>query len=240
MKTSPGSVRSRLAAALPAQAMAASAGRGVPFEQRCEQRDAADLRSQRCARPGYRVDNTVSSRVLNNRSVHHYAGELMLGMTALEARTEVIFDGPALADPATGRECVAPRISVDLVFPRMSVFVAREFAPSSCSYRKILEHEMRHVQLYRDQFPLARNALARGAGGALWRAPAVRRRAAPAWPRSSPKSTTGCARSSGAKSPRMEVAAAGDGHPRKSRSACRCPARASWPATWAGATDLPR
>ncbi|HEY0489652.1 MAG TPA: hypothetical protein VGD30_09090 [Telluria sp.] len=125
----------------------------VPFEQRCER----EMRPQfevRLRETGYRVDNTVSSRVLNNRSAHNYAGELMLGMTALEARTEVLFDGPALADHASGRECVAPRISVDLVFPRMSVFVAREFSPASCSYRTILEHELRHVRLYREQFPL--------------------------------------------------------------------------------------
>jgi hypothetical protein len=149
-----------LGAAMPAQAMAEERP-DVPFEQRCEQ-EMRPIFELRLRETGYRVDNTVSSRVLNNRSRHHYAGELMLGMTAFEARTEVLFDGPSLADPATGRECVAPRISVDLVFPRMAVFVAREFAPSSCSYRKILEHEMRHVALYRGQFPLLETRLRQG------------------------------------------------------------------------------
>ncbi|WP_147373999.1 hypothetical protein [Massilia cavernae] len=137
-----------LAAALPA----AARGANPSFEQRCEQ-EMKPMFEVSLRESGYTVDNTVSSRVLNNRSVHHYAGEQMLGMTALEARTVVSFDGPALADKASGRECVAPRISVALTFPKMSVFVAREFAPASCSYRQVLEHELRHVQLYRDQFP---------------------------------------------------------------------------------------
>lgn len=130
---------------------AAQAG-GQTFEQRCEMEMKPSFEVS-LRESGYQVDNTVSSRVLNNRSVHHYAGELMLGMTALEARTVVSFDGPALADKATGRECVAPRISVELAFPAMSVFVAREFSPASCSYRQVLDHELRHVQRYRDQFP---------------------------------------------------------------------------------------
>lgn len=130
----------------------ARAAGATDFEQRCERemkpQFAVSLRES-----GFQIDNTVPSRVLNMRGAHNYAGDLMLGMTALQARTEVTIDGPALADQASGRECIAPRVSVDLIFPRMSVFVAREFAPNSCSYRTVLEHEMRHVQLYREQFP---------------------------------------------------------------------------------------
>lgn len=122
------------------------------FEQRCE-REMKPQFAVSLVDAGHRIVNTVSSRVLNNRSVHHYAGELMLGMTAIETQTSVVFDGPTLGDAESGRECVSPRISVQLLVPRMSVFVAREFSPVSCSYRKILEHELRHVQLYRDQFP---------------------------------------------------------------------------------------
>lgn len=141
-----------LAMALPpAFAAPATAARSA-FEQRCEHemRPRFDVR---LSESGHQVDNTVSSRVLNNKSVHSSPGEFMLGMTALQTHTSVLFDGPALADDASGRECVSPRISVELVVPRMAVYVAREFPPASCSYRNILEHEMRHVQLYRDQFP---------------------------------------------------------------------------------------
>lgn len=138
-------------AALPGLAAAAKPA-DLSFEQRCE-REMKPRFDVSLSELGHQIDNTVSSRVLNNKSVHNSAGEFMLGMTALETHTSVLVDGPAIGDKATGRECVSPRISVELVVPRMSVYVAREFAPTSCSYRKILEHEMRHVQLYREQFP---------------------------------------------------------------------------------------
>lgn len=149
-----------LSALLAPAAWAASTG-PTKFEQRCERemkpRFTVSLRES-----GYRIDNSVPSRVLNMRGAHNYAGDLMLGMTSLQARTEVTIDGPSLADQASGRECIAPRISVDLVFPHMSVFVAREFSPNSCSYREVLAHEMRHVQLYRDQFPAVEARVRRG------------------------------------------------------------------------------
>ncbi|NML61745.1 hypothetical protein HHL21_11775 [Massilia sp. RP-1-19] len=138
-------------AASPGLAMAEQTA-DLSFEQRCE-REMKPRFDVSLSEAGHHIDNTVSSRVLNNRSVHSYAGEFMLGMTALETRTSVLFDGPTISDKASGRECVSPRIAVELVVPRMSVYVAREFSPASCSYRKILEHEMRHVQLYREQFP---------------------------------------------------------------------------------------
>lgn len=131
---------------------AASTTPDLPFDQRCE-REMKPRFEVTLSEAGHQIDNTVSSRVLNNKSVHNSAGDFMLGMTALETHTSVLVDGPAIGDKATGRECVSPRISVELVVPRMSVYVAREFAPTSCSYRKILEHEMRHVELYREQFP---------------------------------------------------------------------------------------
>ncbi|MCC6072890.1 hypothetical protein ACFSQU_14090 [Massilia sp. GCM10020059] len=138
-------------AALPGMAIATTASEPA-FEQRCE-REMKPRFDVSLSEAGHQVDNTVSSRVLNNKSVHNSAGDFMIGMTALETHTSVLFDGPTLADKATGRECVSPRISVELLVPRMSVYVAREFAPTSCSYRAILEHEMRHVHLYREQFP---------------------------------------------------------------------------------------
>ena len=142
-----------LAVALSAMASLAVAGTsGHSFEQRCE-REMTPQFAVSLADNGYRIVNNVSSRVLNNRGVRRHAGQLMLGMTAIETQTSVVFDGPALGHAASGRECVAPHISVQLVVPHMLVYVAREFAPESCSYRKVLEHELRHVQLYRAQFP---------------------------------------------------------------------------------------
>ncbi len=102
---------------------------------------------------GYQVDNTVSSKVLNNRAEQATISQRILGMTQFESRVEVSFDAPVLADAQGGRECVAPRIAVALHFMPMKVYVAREFPASSCSFRTVLAHEMRHVAIYHDQLP---------------------------------------------------------------------------------------
>lgn len=133
---------------MPQRADAADAS----FQQRCE-RDMKPTLQVSSHEPGYRIDNSVSSRVLNNRSAHAYAGEFMLGMTALQARAEFTIDAPSLQDAPNGRECIAPRVFVELSFPALQVYVAREFSPASCSYREILAHEMRHVQVYRTHLP---------------------------------------------------------------------------------------
>lgn len=147
----------------------AIASNTTPFQARCERemRPKIVIESRDY---GYRIDNTVPSRVLHNRALHSAAGDLMLGMTALESRVEIESDGPALQDGVSGAECIAPRISVALRYLPIQVYVAREFSPASCSYREILAHEMRHVQLYRELLPkvqtLVRGALAQRFAGA--------------------------------------------------------------------------
>lgn len=122
------------------------------FEQRCENemRPSFEVLAHR---PGFVVHNSVSSRVLNTRGAYTLAGQAMLGMTASSTRAEIAIEGPALSDPATGRECIAPRISVELSYQPLNVYVAREFHPASCSYRVVYAHEMQHVKVYADNLP---------------------------------------------------------------------------------------
>lgn len=122
------------------------------FEQRCE----SEMRPRFevvAHRPGFVVHNTVSSRVLNNKGSYTVAGQAMLGMTSGSTRAEITLDGPALSDPGSDRECIAPRITVDLSYQPLDVYVAREFQPTSCSYREVYAHEMRHVKVYADNLP---------------------------------------------------------------------------------------
>jgi hypothetical protein len=144
-------------------AQGAGATGKTPFQLRCEREMTPTILVE--ARDyGYRIDNTVSSKVLHNRAMHSYSGDLMLGLTALESRVEVTIDGPALQDRGSDAECIAPRLTVALHYLPMNVYIAREFSPASCSYREILAHEMRHVRLYREHLPkvqaLVRTALA--------------------------------------------------------------------------------
>jgi hypothetical protein len=133
---------------LPRDAAAAA----TVFEQRCES-EILPIISVQSRHPGFKVHNTVSARVLNTRGASSYAGQAMLGMTASSTRAEIDIDGPGFADPASDRECIAPRITVELSYQPLDVYVAREFHPASCAYREVISHEMQHVKVYLDNLP---------------------------------------------------------------------------------------
>jgi hypothetical protein len=149
----------------PQHALAAPDG---SFEQRCE-REMLPSFQVSAHRPGFVVHNTVSSSMLNNRGAYNHAGQLLLGMTASSTIAEIDIDGPSLADPAGGRECIAPIVTVQLSYQPLNVYVAREFHPASCSYRVVYAHEMQHVRIYMDHLPrleqLVRGELVKRYGG---------------------------------------------------------------------------
>jgi hypothetical protein len=122
------------------------------FEQLCERNMRPSI-VVRAHRPGYVVHNTVSSRVLNTRGAHNVSGQAMMGLTASSTRAEIFIDGPGLSDSASGRDCIAARIEVDLSYEPLDVYVAREFHPASCSYRAVFEHELQHVAVYAENLP---------------------------------------------------------------------------------------
>ncbi len=138
------------------------------FEQRCEAQMHPSVRVT-ASPPTYILNNKLSTRLLTNRATYASSAHTIMGMTFSSTNADISLDGPSLIDPAGGRECIAPRIEVDLSFQPLEVFVAREFPPQSCSYREVFEHEMKHVKLYAEH--LARIE-------ALVRAELVRRYAA--------------------------------------------------------------
>jgi hypothetical protein len=151
---------------LPRPVMSAAPAR--PFEQRCESEMRPSFEVL-VRMDGFAVHNTVSSRVLNTRGSYTRPGETMMGMTASSTRADIAIGGATLSDPASGRECVAPRVTVELSYQPLNVYVARELHPASCSYREVYAHEMRHVAIYRDNLPVierrVREELVRRYGG---------------------------------------------------------------------------
>ncbi|GAB3400273.1 hypothetical protein NX774_09935 [Massilia agilis] len=156
--------------ALPCAAHAAD-----DFIARCE-REMKPVFEVRAREAKFDLSTSLSSRVLNTKVSYGAAAQLTMGMTSGTHRTEIGIDGPSMLDAAHRRECVAPRIYVDLAYEPLRVFVAREFHQQSCAYRTVYEHEMRHVQVYRDNLPVlerhVREALEqRYAGRPLYGAP---------------------------------------------------------------------
>lgn len=108
---------------------------------------------------GYKVNNNLSTSTLNHKGKVSYAGEYVLGMTALQKVTVIDLDGEVWQDKQTGGECFAPKISVKLIYEPLDVFVGSEFFPGTCIYNEVFEHEMQHVRLYQNSYPVVENTI---------------------------------------------------------------------------------
>jgi hypothetical protein len=130
----------------------AASAQPTPFEAQCRERLRPTF-TINTIQAGYQIENNTSTRVLHKRSMHSHSSDLMLGLTAVTSRVEVGVSGHVLQEAGTGRECLAPQIDIELRYQPLKVYIAREFSPLGCPYREVLEHEMRHVQLYLDHLP---------------------------------------------------------------------------------------
>lgn len=152
-----------------------AAGR-TPFQARCEDSIGESVSVLTSRQNGYRLDNTYSFHGLSRMKGERAPGSYVLGLTRAESRVSIVVKGRMLSDPASGYECIAPRLEVNLYYLPIVVYVGREFAPGSCAYREILAHEMRHLAVYKDFLPRAEKvvgaALARRFEGKPLYAPA--------------------------------------------------------------------
>lgn len=124
-----------------------------PFQVRCEAMAQNSRASFSSSDNGYRIDNSIPYRQLTRMKRPAVSSGFVLGLTRTESRVSVKVDGQMLTDPATGVECVAPRIDVALYYQPIVIYVGREFVPDTCAYREILAHEMRHLKSYMDYLP---------------------------------------------------------------------------------------
>jgi hypothetical protein len=155
----------KLACALVLLLASGGAAARTPFQAQCEDTIGQTVSVLSARENGYRVDNTRSYRTLTVMKGATPRGSYVLGLTRAESRVQVGVGGPILTDPASGYECVAPRIEVSLYYVPIVIYVSREFPPGSCAYQEVLAHEMRHLKAYLDFLPkvetTVRAALAR-------------------------------------------------------------------------------
>ena len=104
---------------------------------------------------GYRLDHTRSYHDLTRMKGSARRNAYVLGLTHTESRVSIKVEGKMLSDPASGYECIAPRVEVLLYYLPIVVYVGREFPPGSCAYQEVLAHEMRHLNTYLDYLPKA-------------------------------------------------------------------------------------
>jgi len=133
----------------------ASAQQRTPFQAKCEDTIGETVSVLSSQQQGYRVDVTRSFYDLTRLKGQVRPGAWVLGLTHTDARVLIKVGGRMLQDRASGYECITPRIDVALTYMPIVVYVSREFAPTTCSYREIMTHEMRHLKTYQDFLPQA-------------------------------------------------------------------------------------
>ncbi|MFC5462107.1 hypothetical protein [Massilia niabensis] len=131
----------------------------TPFQARCEDSIGESVSVISSQQDGYRVDNSHSFHGLDALKGGRAPGSHVLGLTRTESRVTIGVQGRMLTDPASGYECVAPRLEVKLHYLPIIVYVGREFAPGTCAYREILAHELRHRDIYLGFLPGAEKAV---------------------------------------------------------------------------------
>lgn len=133
----------------------AAAQSRTPFQAQCEDTLGETISVLSSRREGYRIDNSRSYFDLTRLKGNVRRGSWVLGLTHTEARVSIKVGGRMLVDEASGYECVAPRIDVNLYYAPIVIYVSREFPPGSCSYQEVLAHELRHLRTYQDFLPRA-------------------------------------------------------------------------------------
>ncbi len=129
-------------------AQAASAR--TPFQIRCEDTISKTVSVLSSQQNGYTVNNQLPYRALTARTGSMDNRMQTLGLTVTKGVYRATLGGPILQDQASGYECVAPRVTIQLNYSPVLIYVGNEFAPGSCAYKEILTHEQRHLKAYMD------------------------------------------------------------------------------------------
>lgn len=132
-----------------------------PILQRCDQLTKNTTVSIKSTEGDFKVKNNLPSMMLNHKGKLSYAGEYVLGLTALQKKTVINFQGEVWPDHPSGGECMAPSISIELIYDPMEVYIGSEFTPDTCIYNMVLDHEMEHVKLYRQSMKTTEDIIRR-------------------------------------------------------------------------------
>lgn len=116
----------------------------------CEELPKPSFRLQRLDEP-LTTEHHESYRALSGlaRQLARPGSEIV-GLTRGTAVVDIETRLAIVVDRRTNLECASPQLTVAYGYRPMTVYVAREFPKGSCAHERILDHEMRHVQAYRE------------------------------------------------------------------------------------------
>lgn len=128
----------------------AQAAERTPFQVRCEDSISKTVSVLSSQQNGYTINNQLPYRALTAKAGNMDNRMQTLGLTVTKGLYKVKLGGPVLQDAASGYECIAPKVDVTLNYSPVLIYVGNEFAPGTCAYQEILEHEQRHLKAYMD------------------------------------------------------------------------------------------
>ncbi len=133
-----------------ATSVAARAGL-VSFEERCEQKLPKTTIDIVAAPIEYATDRDRSYTELTQMSGETSSAVHAFGLTTAEISHHASLETAGIEDTRSGRTCVRPAIRVELAMTPMTVYVSREVTDDPCRAATILEHELKHVAVYRER-----------------------------------------------------------------------------------------
>lgn len=120
------------------------------FEQHCE-KALPPTRVVVAAVPvSYGFDDSRPYAELTRMGVEAGEGERIIGLTRARISHSASIAVAGIEDPRSKRVCVRPEIAVQLSMLPMTVYVGREFRDDECRRQAIIEHEQKHVAVYRE------------------------------------------------------------------------------------------
>ncbi|MYN43114.1 hypothetical protein GTP55_27600 [Duganella sp. FT109W] len=133
-----------------AAASVQAAQQRTPFQVRCEDTISKTVSVLSSKQNGFTINNQLPYRALTARTGSMDNRMQTLGLTVTKGIYRATLGGPVLQDPASGYECVAPRVTIQLNYSPVLIYVGNEFMPGTCAYKEILTHEQRHLKAYMD------------------------------------------------------------------------------------------
>lgn len=121
------------------------------FEARCEASLPATRIDVVTAPVVYATDRTRSWRELTAMGGEATPTQRAVGLTTAKLGDKVSLETAGIEDRTTGRVCVRPSVRVELSATPMTVYIGREIAGDACRAAAALEHEQRHVAVYREE-----------------------------------------------------------------------------------------
>jgi hypothetical protein len=132
----------------------------ISFETRCTRLPASRV-DVTAGDVAPRQDFSLSWQSLTRLAEDDPDAHRTFGLTRTSFSEDAHIDIKGLQDTGSHRACSRPQVHVELRMSPMTVYVASELRGDACREAAVLEHEMKHVEVYRQHLQSAAAELGR-------------------------------------------------------------------------------